>query len=90
VTGRPDSWAVVPTYADRWIDTGDRITAVRGGSPAERAGITAGDTLGAVAGVPTDDAVAAFWSPLGLARDGERAAYAARVLARGGATGRER
>ena len=28
---------------------------------------------------PTADAVAAFWSPLGLTAEGERAAYAARV-----------
>jgi hypothetical protein len=85
ITGRSfaDSWAVVPSYSDLWIDAAYRITAVKPGSPAERAGIVAGDALAGVDGVPTAQAVAAFWAPIGLSPDGERAAYAARVLAAG-------
>lgn len=81
-----DSWSLVPSYSDLWIEPeGDvwRITAVREDSPAARAGVSAGDTLTAVAGAPTREAVGAFWSDLGLTADGERAGYAARVLAAG-------
>ena len=85
ITGRSfaDSWAVVPSYSDLWIDATYRITAVRAGSTAERAGIVAGDALVAIGGVPTAQAVAAFWAPTGLEPSGERAAYAVRVLAAG-------
>src|SRR5262245_58400379 len=35
-----DSWGLVPSYADMWIERSDyTITAVRAGSPAEQAGI---------------------------------------------------
>jgi carboxyl-terminal processing protease len=99
-----DDWAIVPSYADLWIvRRGDRylIDAVKPGSPAERAGIKAGERLTAVDGVPTAAAVAAFWARLGLEPLGEREPYAARVLAAGRrdrarhltiatATGRER
>lgn len=81
-----DSWSLVPSYSDLWVEPdGDawRITAVRDGSPAAGAGILPGDALTAVGGTPTGDAVAAFWSDLGLAVDGERAGHAARVLAAG-------
>lgn len=81
-----DSWALVPSYADLWVEAeGDswRITAVREGSPAEAAGVQAGDELVAVGDVPTGEAAAAFWADLGLATTPERAAYAARVLAAG-------
>lgn len=81
-----DSWSLVPSYSDLWVEPdGDawRITAVREGSPSAGAGILPGDALTAVGGTPTGEAVAAFWSDLGLAVDGERAGHAARVLAAG-------
>jgi predicted metalloprotease with PDZ domain len=43
-----DSWAVVPSYADLWLVTdegGYIVDAVRSGSPAQEAGIRAGDRL---------------------------------------------
>ncbi|MFL6845998.1 MAG: S41 family peptidase [Allosphingosinicella sp.] len=81
-----DSWAVVPSYSDLWIVRagGDYLVdAVREGSPAAAGGIRAGDRLTAVAGVPTDQAVEAFWADLGLPVTEERASFAARVLAAG-------
>ena len=81
-----DDWAIVPSYADLWIvrrGTAYQIDAVKENSPAERAGIKAGDRLVAVDGVETEAAVAAFWSRLGLDPVGERAPFAARVLAAG-------
>ncbi len=78
-----DSWALVPSYADLWVEPDFTIGAVRENSPAERAGIRQGDRLVAVAGEPVTEAVAAFWSDLGLAVTPERAGYAARVLAAG-------
>lgn len=79
-----DSWGLVPSYADLWIEQragGFVVDAVREGSPAARAGIRAGDRLIAVGGVPVTQAVAAFWADLGAApRD---PAFAARVLAAG-------
>lgn len=77
-----DDWALVPSYADLWIE-GDRITAVRADSPAAAAGVTAGERLVAIDGVPLAAAVVAFWARLGLAATGERRDYAARVLAAG-------
>ena len=79
----PDSWALVPSYADLWVLGDGRIDAVRAESPAARAGVVAGDRLVAVDGVSTGQAVAAFWATLGLQATGERAGYAARVLAAG-------
>ena len=81
-----NSWAVVPTYADLWIEkigNSFLIEAVRADSPAARAGIRPGDELAAVGGQPTGEAVAAFWRELGLEPDHGRAAFAARVLAAG-------
>jgi len=81
-----DSWAVVPSYSDLWIvRSGDdyRVEAVREGSPAAAAGIGSGDRLTAVAGVPTAQAVEAFWADLGLPVTEERASFAARILAAG-------
>lgn len=88
ITGssRPDSWALVPSFADLWIEprSGDfRIEAVRDSSPAAAAGVRAGDRLVSVDGVTTQAAVAAFWSELGMAADPSRAGFAARVLAAG-------
>ena len=81
-----DSWALTPSYSDLWIEAEGaiwRITAVREGSPAAAAGVRAGDSLTAVGGTPTSEAVAAFWADLGLEPAGDRAGYAARVLAAG-------
>src|SRR3954462_7591905 len=63
------SWAIVPSYADLWIERrgGDyRVEAVRDGSPAAGAGIARGDRLTAVGEVPIAAAVQAFWDDLGL------------------------
>lgn len=81
-----DSWGLVPSYSDLWIEPeGDlwRITAVREGTPAAGAGIRPGDSLVAVGETGTTQAVAAFWAGLGLEPTGDRAGYAARVLAAG-------
>ncbi|RZJ88591.1 MAG: peptidase S41 [Brevundimonas sp.] len=81
-----DSWAVTPSYADLWVERqGEvwRITAVREGSPAEAAGVRAGQTLDAVGDVATTEAVRLFWDQLGLEPGGDRDGYAARVLAAG-------
>ena len=64
-----DSWAIVPTYADLWVERRGAeyvIDAVRPAVPAAAAGIVPGDRLVAVSGVPTARAVAAFWRSLGL------------------------
>src|SRR6478735_10824640 len=82
-----DSWGLVPSYSDLWIEPTTRttyvVTAVRADSPAERARVRFGDRLIAVDGVPIDQAIAAFWTDLGLPVTPERAGYAARVLAAG-------
>ena len=80
-----DSWAIVPSYADLWIEPEGglyRITAVRDRSPAQGAGVTVGDRLIRIDGVPTAEAVAAYWRDLGLESGGD-AGYAVRVLAAG-------
>ena len=82
----PDSWALVPSYSDLWIEKRGKdyvITAVRENSPASRAGVIPGDHLLAVGGRSTADEVAAFWNDLGLPVTDERAGYAARILAAG-------
>lgn len=82
----PDSWALVPSFSDLWVEErsgGYWIEAVRDGSPAAAAGIRAGDRLVEVDGVPTPVAVAAFWGDLGVPPDRSRAGFAARVLAAG-------
>ncbi len=81
-----DDWAIVPSYADLWIiKRGDAylVDAVKPGTPAARAGIVIGEQLIAVDGVAIDRAVAAYWERLGLAPVGERAPFAARILAAG-------
>lgn len=81
-----DSWGLVPSYSDLWVEPeGEawRITDVREGSPAAAAGVRPDDRLVAVGGTPIGRAVAAFWTDLGLEPDGDRAGYAARVLAAG-------
>ena len=81
-----DSWAVVPTYADLWIvpdGSRYRIDAVRIDSPAERAGIKRGEWLASVNQVPVNQAVAAYWSAIGLDVTPRRAGFGARVIAAG-------
>src|SRR5438270_11302283 len=81
-----DSWAIVPTYSDLWIERrgGDySITAVGEGSFAQKAGIVSGDRLVAIAGIPTEQAVSSYWAALGLPVTPERADNAAPVLAAG-------
>lgn len=82
-----DSWALVPTMADMWIERRNglyHVDAVREGSPAEMSEVRAGDRCVAVADVPIADAVAAFWHDLGIAHaDDERCSFAARHLVAG-------
>jgi hypothetical protein len=81
-----DSWAVFPSYGDLWVDRSSQgyvIKQVRQGSPASKAGITEGDRLSAIDGVPMSIAVANYWADLGTTGGAERDAYAARVLAAG-------
>jgi hypothetical protein len=84
----PDSWGIVPSFADLWIERQDgtyRITAVRENSPAEKAGIKAGSKVTAINKVETAQAVAAFWADLGRVApiDDRAASFAARILAAG-------
>lgn len=81
-----DDWAIVPSYADIWVvkrGNSYLIDAVKEGSVAARAGVRPGERLVMVDGQPIAAAVSAFWARLGLEPVGERAAYAARVLAAG-------
>lgn len=83
-----DSWAVVPSYADLWVERRDDdyvITAVRTGSPAEEQGILRGDRLVAVNARDMSDAIRDFWRDLGVEGNigAERAGFAARILAAG-------
>lgn len=81
-----DSWALVPSYSDLWIEprgTDLVVVAVREASPAALAGVAPGDRLVAVGGVPIAQAIETFWADLGLPVTTERAGYAARVLAAG-------
>ena len=81
-----DSWAVTPSYADLWVEQVGHdwiITDVRDGSPAAQASVQSSDRLLAIGDQSVDDAVAAFWNEIGLKPEGDRAAYAARVLAAG-------
>ena len=81
-----DSWSLVPSFSDLWIEPEGgrwRITAVREASPAEAAGVRTGDELTAVGDASTGEAVEAFWRDLGLDAAGDRAGYGVRVLAAG-------
>lgn len=81
-----ESWAVVPSYADLWVERRGAdyvIEQVRAETPASQAGIKAGDRLVSIDGVPTVTAVSAFWSDLGATGGVDRDGYAARVLAAG-------
>jgi C-terminal processing protease CtpA/Prc len=81
-----DSWALVPSYTDLWIVEREGrfiVDAVRANSPAEQAGITEGDIVLTVDGIPFAQAVSKFWEDLGLSQTQVRAEYAARVLVAG-------
>jgi len=81
-----DDWAIVPSYADIWIvQRGNAyvVDAVKDGSIAAKAGVRAGERLVKADGQPIDAAVVAFWARLGLQPVGERAPFAARVIAAG-------
>jgi hypothetical protein len=84
---RPDSWALVPAFADLWIElAGARlvVTDVRAGSPAAHAGASEGWELIAVDSVPAATAARRFWADLGIEDpNAEQTAFAARVLAAG-------
>ena len=78
-----DSWALVPSYSDLWVEPDFTISAVRPGSPPALEGVSVGDRLIAVGAIPIGQAVEAFWADLGLPVTAERAGYAARVLSAG-------
>lgn len=79
--------AVVPSYADLWIERIDgvyRVTAVRADLAARGARLRPGIRLTHVDGAPIDQAVEAFWAHIDedIGSD-ERASFAARILAAG-------
>jgi hypothetical protein len=81
-----DSWALVPSYADLWIEYIDghyEVTAVRANCPAAQAGIVPGNRLTAYGDLPFDQAVKDFWQQAGGPLTDSRKAYGARVLAAG-------
>ncbi|MGB7404598.1 MAG: PDZ domain-containing protein [Pacificimonas sp.] len=83
-----DSWQLVPTGTDIWVEpreNGYVVDAVRENSPAERAGICNGNVVVAINGMPMAIAVAAFWRELGLTQPPSRAwdGFAARTLVAG-------
>ena len=81
-----ESWAVVPSYSDLWVERQGKdyvVEQVRADTPASQAGIRAGDRLVSVDGVPLAAAIASFWADLGTTGGGDRDGYAARVLAAG-------
>lgn len=83
-----DSWAVVPSYSDLWIERKDgtyRVTSVRARSAAATAMIMAGDQLVKIGNTDIEDAVTSFWRDLGFEGniDNDRAGFAARILVAG-------
>jgi carboxyl-terminal processing protease len=89
ITGKsfPNSWAVVPSYADLWVECKMNscvITAIKDASPAAKAGINVGTQLVAIGDLPMTKAVAGFWADLGVEKySDDQASYAARILAAG-------
>lgn len=81
-----DSWAIIPSFTDLWIEKREEryfVTAVRQDSPAMIAGVVAGDELVAVNTIPVRQAVEAFWRDLGTVGSHERDEFAARILVAG-------
>ena len=81
-----ESWALVPSYADLWVEQRGSayvISAVRPGTPSDLARVRPGDRLVAVDGQPIEAAIKAYWADLGADGGGERDGVAARVLAAG-------
>ncbi len=81
-----NSWAIVPSYADLWVERDGavyRVTSVRPGSPATEAGVEPGMLLTAIGIRTTQEAVDAFWRDLGTTSAEWNAGFAARVLAAG-------
>ncbi|MBL8535977.1 MAG: hypothetical protein JNM59_01085 [Hyphomonadaceae bacterium] len=86
-SSRANSYGLVPSFADMWIETNARgryvIEDVRAGSPAAAAGIRPGDFLVLVEGEPVSRAIERFIeAPVGDLSPAQRAACA-RVLAAG-------
>lgn len=81
-----DSRALLPSYSDLWIERiggAYRVTAIRDDSPADASNINVGDRVVQIDNRPVAQAVADFWSDLGVTPPAEGEAYAARVLAAG-------
>ncbi|MBL8531964.1 MAG: hypothetical protein JNK94_09540 [Hyphomonadaceae bacterium] len=86
-SSRADSYALVPSYADLWIEAnaGDRyvIEDVRQGTPAAEAGLAPGDVLVGVDGAPMAQAIGAYIGAPAAALTRAQASVCARVLAAG-------
>ncbi|MEO0908471.1 MAG: peptidase S41, partial [Pseudomonadota bacterium] len=81
-----NSWAVVPSYSDLWIEkhAGEFfVTHVRADSPASKAGVRPGDALTAIGDRQTQAAIDDFWADLGAPKGTLNDEFAVRVLAAG-------
>lgn len=81
-----DSWAVVPSYSDLWIEKQEErfvVTQIRPDSPASMMGILPGDVLIAIGDQRTQEAIDDFWMDLGVSNGTLSDGFAARVLAAG-------
>lgn len=81
-----NSYAVIPSYSDLWIEAADDglvITSVRADSPADKAGIRSGDLLVMLGNEPAFGAVSEYLAALGYSGSPEKYGNAARVLAAG-------
>lgn len=82
-----DSWGLVPSYSDLWIEaegTDYRVTAVRGQSAAEKAGIQKGAVVKYIGGMSPEARANYFWEDLGhLGYSDAQAGYALRIYAAG-------
>jgi len=82
-----DSWSVIPSYSDLWIERQSGayvVTSVKAQSPAWTRGIRPGDYLVSVGDVKIANAVSNFWNDLGVTEiDDGHAGFAATILAAG-------
>ncbi len=82
-----DSWALVPSYSDMWIEKIEdqyTVTSIRDGYPAQKANINRGDQLVMIGDQTINKAVAEFWLDLGVTKyNNKQASFAARILAAG-------